>query len=219
MSSRIIFSDGGKGGVGKSMVATALVDYLSKKGLAVAAIEADITNRDVSRIFDDHPDIKNAEFDLRESFDWTEFVVSVENLLTMQDIQIVVNLPATINFRGYLTEAVEAFKMMNLEVIGLFTLNRYPESVKLLGESLNEGILSMAHHRVAILNGLHGEPHQFERFNDSDAKNKLLDGGGKIAYFPELNYRACDLCLLENNKTFSLMEKAKIPVIYKVQIG
>lgn len=219
MKNRIIFSDGGKGGVGKSTVSAALADYLIRQDLNPIVIEADISNPDVGRMFKDHDEVISASFDLRETFDWSEFVVKVEEFQKDGAVQILVNLPATINFKGNLNEAIETFKLLDIEIISFFTMSRSYDSVSLLDKSFKSGLLSLSDRSVVVLNGIHGEEKDFTRFNQSGLREKIADSGGSVIFIPELFYRSYDICFLELHKTFSLVEKEEIPLLYKVQIG
>jgi len=52
MSDSIYFIGGSKGGVGKSMVAMALLHYLKEIGREVVLIDTDTSNPDVSKIYE-----------------------------------------------------------------------------------------------------------------------------------------------------------------------
>lgn len=90
VSTRIIISDGGKGGVGKSMMAAAITDYLMVSG-KVALIEADTQNPDVSRMFGTR--VQTLKEDLRSSNGW----MSVMDFIAAHpSYDIVINTPAGI---------------------------------------------------------------------------------------------------------------------------
>lgn len=63
---------GGKGGVGKSLVALALVDHLQRRGVKPVLVENDTSNPDVMKAV--QGEIDCAAFDLDEADGWINFV-------------------------------------------------------------------------------------------------------------------------------------------------
>ncbi len=63
---------GSKGGVGKSMVALALADYLQRQGIHAVLLETDTSNPDVMKALRD--EIKCAAYDLDDADGWIGFV-------------------------------------------------------------------------------------------------------------------------------------------------
>jgi nucleoside-diphosphate-sugar epimerase len=63
---------GGKGGVGKSVVALALVDHLQRRGVNTVLVENDTSNPDVMRVVHDEMDC--ASFDLDTADGWIDMV-------------------------------------------------------------------------------------------------------------------------------------------------
>lgn len=63
---------GGKGGVGKSVVALALVDHLQRRGVNTVLVENDTSNPDVMRAV--HDEVACASFDLDKAGGWIDFV-------------------------------------------------------------------------------------------------------------------------------------------------
>lgn len=218
MKKRIIFSDGGKGGVGKSMTSTAIVDYLLSKGRRPVVVDSDPTNPDVARLFKSHESVMMCVYDFRKTDDWMVFLESLESI--PDDVEdIVINLPAAIDLRDHLVTAFGVFESLGFETTGFFTMNRHSDSLNLLGESMRNNLLSYTENRVVVLNGLFGDEKSFQRWHESETKKKFLSVGGQAIYLPELYYRSCDICLLEQQKTFSESVKKEMPIVYKTQIN
>jgi len=214
----IIFSDGQKGGVGKSMTAITLADYLMRHSSAIGVIDADHTNPDLARLFNRNiENVFTATYDFSELDDWMLFLESLEKL--PQDIQnIIVSLPATLNINPYLDTACAVLDALNFDIACFFTLNRQADSVNLLSSSMETGLLSRSSTRVAVLNGLFGNEDKFDRWVDSDTKAKFESDGGSTAYLPELFYRSVDLCLVELQLPFSIAIQQEMPLVYRAQI-
>ena len=218
MDKRVIFSDGGKGGVGKSIVSIALVDYLLTKDGTTLLIDADTTNPDVERLFHAHPGVIAQLYDLRDEDDVFSFLSVFEEQADNVDT-VVINLPACFDFSQHMDTAIELFKALQFEVWAFFTINRQADSINLLGNSLTRGLLSRVDAAVVVRNGFFGADHVFERFEESKAKTQLLQQGGQVIYLPELFHRSLDQCLLEKKITFSEASRHEIQLVYRFQIG
>jgi len=216
MTKRIVFSDGGKGGVGKSMTSICLIDYFITQGNNVAIIESDVTNPDVSRLFKDHPKCATLLYDLKEKSDWMQFLESLENLGSGVET-VVVNLPASIDLMDKLEGGTEILKILGFKTSVFFTINRHADSLNLLGKSLANGMLNWAEQKVIVMNGMFGMLEEFQRFNDSETKEEVFNQQGKILYLPELYWKSVDICLLELNKTFSEAIKGDMSIVYRYQ--
>ena len=217
MTKRIIFSDGGKGGVGKSFVSICLVDYLLKLGEEPGVIESDTANPDVGRIFNQHAHCTTLFYDLKQPEDWLQFTVSLEEYADHIE-SFVINLPAGIVNANCLQDSIGPFREMGYAITTLFTINRHIDSINLLGESLESGLLAHSDQRIVVLNGSYGQESSFARFEASEIRQRLLAMGGSVLYLPELFHVTCDLCLLEKNMTFSDVLKEPIQIAYRYQI-
>lgn len=92
MSNQIFIVGGSKGGVGKSMVATALIDHLSEQGQSVLLIESDTSNPDVWKA---HAKATHSELiDLDKADGWIELVNVCDS---NRDHVVVVNTAARNN--------------------------------------------------------------------------------------------------------------------------
>ena len=215
----IIFCDGGKGGVGKSFVAIALADYLMRKAECIACIDADPTNPDVVRLFQEQEDqgVYTATYDLSETDDWMAFLESLESL--PEDLSyIIVSLPAALNITPHLPTALGVFEALGMHVMTFFMLNRQSDSINLLGHSLKGGLLHSSAHKVAILNGVFGREEQFDRWQESTTRKQFTKSGGLIVYMPELYFKSVDLALVTHHRPFSQVKDLTIPLVYRAQI-
>ena len=83
MSEKIFMIGGSKGGVGKSIVCSALVDYLTAiRNKKIYLIESDTSNPDVGRTYfkpvDGVQRLPGAAFDLDDAEGWINFINAAE---------------------------------------------------------------------------------------------------------------------------------------------
>jgi len=76
----LIICDGNKGGVGKSLLATTVASLLMSDGHSITLIEADQTNPDVARRFNQHAKILLA--DLSDKDGWFSLLDELEKIKT-----------------------------------------------------------------------------------------------------------------------------------------
>ncbi|MFH7025848.1 MAG: hypothetical protein ACHBN1_10695 [Heteroscytonema crispum UTEX LB 1556] len=84
---KIHLIDGEKGGVGKSLFATTLMQYFVDKQMKLTLVDADCTNADVSEVYSDGDITASFSEDEKKSYDANE----IFNLALTQSV--VVNLP------------------------------------------------------------------------------------------------------------------------------
>lgn len=217
MNKSIIFSDGCKGGVGKSMTTTCIADYLVTRNKRILLVDVDVKNPEVARLFEGVKNVATLIYDLREEAEWMGFGNSVEE--HSEDIDhVVVNLPGSIDIGEKLNMYGEIFKLLKFDLSVFFTINRQPDSINLLGESLHYGAMKNADNKVVVKNGLFGLEEDFHRYYESEARNTLFSQGGKEVYIRELFHQSLDLCLLEHKKTFSLAVKDTMKLFTRYQI-
>jgi cellulose biosynthesis protein BcsQ len=80
---------GSKGGVGKSMVALALVDHLQRRNANIVLVETDTSNPDVMKAV--HDEIECEAFDLDEADGWIGLVNFCD---THRDAVVIINTAA-----------------------------------------------------------------------------------------------------------------------------
>jgi hypothetical protein len=186
----IIFSDGNKGGVGKTVVSHAVIAYCIANNLPIRVIEADDQNPDISRIFKDAEKIS-----LREKDGWMDLAKSVHGT----EIPVLVNLPAQIGdpiaqFGARIIGGVA--KRGGHQIVDLWTMGRGLDSVILFGKSRENMPEGTVH--IAILNGFFGPKDKFVIWNESKTFAGFEAAGGNTILFPELDSRVS--AVIERNK-------------------
>jgi hypothetical protein len=190
---RIIISHGDKGGVGKSMVACALADFLLSTGEKVAIIDADTRNPDVDRMFSSH--LPCAKINLRSEDGWIDFMEFIEN---HPGHSIVISTPSGIGEYMYediprLSEFLKQLKFP-AEMELWWTINRQTDSVNLLGDAYKS--YGDAFTRIRVIANLYhamGDKNAFTQWNESPLRPRLEKSGGMTLYFPELTHRVTDV--------------------------
>lgn len=207
MSGQLILVGGGKGGVGKSMVAMATVDYLRAVDADILLIEADRQNQDVALAYQRFdrgeitrhaatlPTDQQSAFvaamkpmeieiiDLASRDDWIAFGRLIEQ---HKHRRIVVN--TAVGFTDHLTNhgklVDDVIRDIGIELVTLWPVNRQRFSLNaLLGYAsvVNSG-------RIHVLrNMLFGQPQQFVLLAQAQKVHQLVAGrAGVIADFPDL---------------------------------
>lgn len=186
---RIIISHGDKGGVGKSMIASAIADYLKIKGEQVAIIDADTQNPDVDRMFGKF--LPCAQMNLRSDNGWMEVMDFVER---HPGHTIVISTPAGIGeqmkddiprFAAFLAD-LDTPAEMEL----WWTINLLPDAVNLLNDAYKSYGKYFTRTRV-VRNLFHSmsDARQFIFWDESTLKPKLEKSGGMTINFPALHLR------------------------------
>ena len=186
MAKPIYIVSGSKGGVGKSIVSMALIDYLQQQGETVLLVEADTTNPDVYKAYKN--ELENERIDLDEADGWIDLV----NLCDKKpDSVVVINTPARNNagVKAYGQTLTNTLPQLKRKLVTLWVINRQRDSLELLKEymeSVNNG-------GIHILRNLHhGEERKFELFNGSKVREAVENQGGKALNFPDLADRVAD---------------------------
>jgi hypothetical protein len=218
MNKQIIFSDGRKGGIGKSTTCICIIDYLLKQqGKNILLVDADHTNPEVARLFQNNKQIACLTYDLHLDSEWMELGHSIEKHSKHIDY-VVVNLPAAMDIGPFLEHYGDSIRELGFEISVFFTITKQADSINLLGHSLHTGSLKFANHRVVVKNGFFGLEDEFIRFDESDTKKTLLKMDGKIIYFRELFFKSYDLCLDQHQKTFSQAVEDEMMLFTRHQI-
>lgn len=191
-STTIVFVLGDKGGVGKSMVAQSLADYLLKNGQQVAVLEADTRNPDVGRMFDG--EIPIAQANIRSDNGWMDVM---DFVVKHTGHTIILNTPAGIG--EYMASDVASFAKF-FQDLGVpvqlemwWVMNIQHDSVNLL----NEAYRAYGQHfkRIRIVCNLHfangdsSEHGPFFLWNESPLRNEIEKKGGRTVFFPGLHLR------------------------------
>jgi hypothetical protein len=186
MPKDIYFVGGSKGGVGKSTIAVALLDYLLERREDVILIESDTSNPDVWKTY--HSSTKAELINLDEADGWIAFVNICD---THPECPIVVNSASRNNVavNAYGATLNSSVSELKRRLVTFWVINRQRDSLELLKEYLE----TMTATEVHAVRNLHwGEERKFELYNGSKLKAQIEDRGGKSLTFPDLADRVAD---------------------------
>lgn len=183
MSKPIYFVGGGKGGVGKSLVAIALTDYLvHRAGETVLVLETDTSNPDVAPCFEDDPGVRVEYANLDRDEGWMRFANLCER---HPDAAVVVNTAARnhagVAEHGYILDA--ALAELGRELVVLWVINAERDGLQLLTAFME----AMPGRPVHVLRNLkHGAEASFDLYNGSRLRETVEAAGGTSANVPKL---------------------------------
>jgi hypothetical protein len=186
MAKSIYLIGGSKGGVGKSMVTMATVDYIKDKGENVLLIESDTSNADVWKAYKDVTE--TALVNLDEADGWIQLV----NLCDSNNDSVVVINTAARNDKGvsaYGETLNSTLAELQRKLVTLWVINRQRDSLELLKEYMDSIPNSAVH---VVRNGHFGEENKFELYNESQLRTVVEEHGGKSVTFPDLADRVSD---------------------------
>ncbi|WP_175835909.1 protein mobD [Burkholderia anthina] len=176
---------GSKGGVGKSFVTLALVDYLQRTDINVVLVETDTSNPDVMKAV--HAEIECASCNLDDVSGWIDFVNFCD---THRAAIVVVNTAARSQagveqYGGTLASALDELAR---RLVVLLVINRQRDSLELLlkfGATFPNAITHV------VRNGYFGSPEKFTLYRDSQLRN-AVEAQGQSLDFPDLADRVAD---------------------------
>lgn len=177
---------GSKGGVGKSIVTMALLDYLAQKQQPLLLVESDTSNPDVWKAYG--ASVPAELINLDEADGWVRFVNACE---AKPDHAVVVNTAARNNqgvaaYGGTLSSSLGELQR---RLVTLWVVNRQRDSLELLREYMDAMPQAAVH---VLRNGYFGETAKFELYNGSKLKTALEERGGLSLTFPDLADRVSD---------------------------
>lgn len=186
MAKQIYLIGGSKGGVGKSLVSMATIDYLVRQEENVLLIDADTSNPDVWKTYKDS--VTAHLIDLDDADGWIELV----NLCDASPESIVVVNTAARNNAGvsaYGKTLNDTLPELKRALITLWVINRQRDSLELLKEYM-EAIADTTVH--VVRNSYFGEERKFELYNGSKLRTLVESRGGLSLTFPDLADRVSD---------------------------
>ena len=184
--SKIYIIGGSKGGVGKSLLSIALVDYLVSNNESVLLLESDTGNPDVWKAYKDS--IKCELINLDEADGWIQLVnICDEN----KDSIIVINTAArnNISVSKYGDTLNSTLDELKRKLVTFWIINRQRDSLEMLIEYTDTMNNSLTH---VVKNGHFGDDRKFELYNNSKTKKSVEESKGKSLYFPDLADRVSD---------------------------
>jgi hypothetical protein len=182
MSNSIYLVGGSKGGVGKSMVTMALIDYLQGNGEKVVLIETDTSNPDVWKTYGS--EIAGETINLEEADGWIK-LLNVCGDDANKDSTIVINTRAANNqgVQKYGETLNDTLDELGRKLIALWVINRQRDSLELL-KDFRESLPNALVH--VVRNGYFGEESKYQLYNASKIKATIESAGGKSLTFPDM---------------------------------
>lgn len=176
---------GSKGGVGKSFVTLALVDYLRRSDVHVVLVETDTSNPDVMKAV--HDEVECASCNLDEAGGWIDFVNFCD---AHRDATVIVNTAArsqtgVAQYGGTLAGTLEELAR---RLVVLWVINRQRDSLELLTEFGETFPHALTH---VVRNGYFGAPDKFTLYRESQLR-KAVEAQGQSLDFPDLADRVAD---------------------------
>lgn len=186
MAKNIYLIGGSKGGVGKSLVTMATIDYLQDKGEKVLLIESDTSNPDVWKSYKDSATTELVNLD--EADGWIHLI----NLCDSNPDSIVVINTAARNNKGvsaYGETLNSTLAELKRKLVTLWVINRQRDSLELLKEYMDAVPNAEVH---IVRNGHYGDEKKFELYNASKLRTAVEERGGQSVTFPDLADRVSD---------------------------
>jgi hypothetical protein len=185
----LVYVGGSKGGTGKSMVCSALVDYFRKTFPEdrVLLIETDSSNPDVGRLYSNTQGVVLKGLVLNEEDSgWIELVDEIDETPARH---IIVNSMAAANLgvkkQGFLLNKSVENGDLDVRFDVFWVMNRNKDSVTLLRGFL--GFMSSAT-VYPVLNLYFGKQEEFSFYRSSmDIHEEVTERGGRLLLFPNLN--------------------------------
>lgn len=182
MSKPIYLVGGSKGGVGKSMVTMALIDYIQGNGESVVLIETDTSNPDVWKTYGEST--KGELVNLEEANGWIKLINICGDEVNKESI-IVINTRAANNqgVQKYGETLNSTLEELGRNLIALWVINRQRDSLELL-KDFREALPNALVH--VVRNGYFGEESKYQLYNGSKIRTAVEDKGGKSLTFPDM---------------------------------
>ena len=172
-----IFVVGGcKGGVGKSMVALALADYLLQRGEPILLLETDTANPDVWRMYAQEQDVVAETLDLDQAEGW----IDLANVCDAHPERVVVLNTAARNHRGVAAHGEmldRALPELQRRLVTFWVINTQRDSLELL-EDYARLLPGAAIH--VVRNTFFGTPDKFDLYPTTAVAREIARRRGKI---------------------------------------
>ncbi len=186
MEKPILLVGGGKGGVGKSLLSIALVDYVIATDAQPFLVETDTSVPDVYKTYGGEIGAELVNLDEREG--WIELLNLVES---HPDETIIVNTGARnqtgiSNFGKTLRKALPQLKR---RLVVFWLIDRKRESLELLSDFIE----ALPEAEINVIRNMYlGTERKFELYNGSKMRASIEQTGGRSLNFPELADRVTD---------------------------
>ncbi len=210
-SGRIYWVGGSKGGVGKSMMTLATIDYLLERGEKVILVECDTSNPDVWKAYREQIDTELVDLD--EADGWIHFVNVCDR---SREEVVVVNTAARNNLAvtKYGQTLDSSLEELGSRLVTLWVINRQRDSLGLLKQFMEAIPRAEVH---VVRNGYFGTEQKFELYNGSKVRESVESRGGRSITLPDLADRVADDIYV---KRLSIGEAAKsLPIGNRAELG
>jgi hypothetical protein len=189
MSNPIFLVGGGKGGVGKSMLSMALLDYLRAEENAPLLIETDTSAPDVWKAY--KGDVESQCIDLEQRDGWLELLDLLDR---HADRAIVVNTKAAnqVGLRKFGGMLVEALRQQKRKLITLWVIDRKRDGLELLGGFLDTLGRDERVDVHVVRNLYWGDETKFDMYNGSEMRKEIERRGGRTLNFPDVADRVAE---------------------------
>ncbi len=202
MSSIIYISGGGKGGVGKTMVSLALVDWLVNGEFKdkVTIVETDDSNAEVFKAYESDVTVKKQLINMDHNSGW----IALMNLMpewAENNEQVVINTAAraTEAMEQNLNDLLNGANELGITVKMIWTINRQRDSLNLIN-----GLLKKCPVHTTIIKNLYfGSIDKFILFDKSEFAKKV-----ESINLPDLNDEVADK-IYSDRLTLSQVDKFK----------
>ncbi len=189
MSEAIFLIGGGKGGVGKSMMSMALLDYLRDTGEDVFLVETDTSAPDVWKAY--RGEMESQCVDLEQKDGWLELLDLIGR---NADTRMVINSKAAnqAGLRRFGGMLIEALKEQDRKLVVLWVIDRKRDGLELLA-SFVETLGQDPRVQVHVVRNLYwGEEGKFDMYNGSDLRKGIEQRGGRTLNFPDVADRVAE---------------------------
>jgi hypothetical protein len=189
MTQPIFLVGGGKGGVGKSMLSMALLDYLRGSGNAPLLIETDTSAPDVWKAYKNEVD--NHCIDLEQRDGWLELLDVIDR---NADTATVINTKAAnqVGLRKFGGMLTEALRQQKRKLVALWVIDRKRDGLELLSGFLAT-LAQEERVEVHVVRNLYwGDEAKFDMYNGSDLRKEIEQRGGRTLNFPDVADRVAE---------------------------
>jgi hypothetical protein len=189
MTNPIFLVGGGKGGVGKSMLSMALLDYLRAAENAPLLIETDTSAPDVWKAYKN--DVENHCIDLEQKDGWLELLDVLDR---NADTATVINTKAAnqVGLRRFGGMLTEALRQQKRKLVALWVIDRKRDGLELLSGFV-ETLAQDERVEVHVVRNLYwGDEAKFDMYNGSQLRKEIEGRGGRTLNFPDVADRVAE---------------------------
>jgi len=191
MNKDIYLIGGSKGGVGKSIVSMALIDYFLDKKENILLIETDTSNPDVYKNYSE--EVNSKLVDLEEADGWIELLNLCDDY---KDSIVIINTKAANNnsIKKYGENLNSSLEALERKLITLWVINRQKDSLLLLKDFRDALPNALVH---VIRNEYFGDESKYQLYNNGKTKTDIENQGGLSLNFPDIADSISDILYTE----------------------